>query len=128
MPAAAPPEPRGVPLADLVIARIAAGRGAVRVWEPRPVPQALLDGLTLPGGFPLPPALHRLLGWDASWVMRELGWFHAPGRPSFPALPFPELVAARLGPGLVERALPGLFVPLAVGPRALDLLHLGHPD
>ena len=52
-----PDDLRGVALVDAVIARIAEGKGAIEVVQPRPMRPEVIAALRFANGAPLPPSL-----------------------------------------------------------------------
>ncbi len=127
---------RGSALVARVIERIQSDEGCeIDVVDPRPLAPEVLARLTFSNGLPLPPSLKALLAYDASWVMRTLGWFHDLDEPTLEVAPVWRVVKENLGPGchLAYKRLPSPLpdacaLALDGGSESLRLLFLCDPD
>src|SRR5687768_2784634 len=89
---------RGAALVDAVIDKVRRGEGDIDVVWPDPVPPDVLDGLTLPGGLPLPPALRRWVAFDGAWLERVSAGWGGPSYPVFRAVTIARAVRELLAP------------------------------
>jgi hypothetical protein len=124
---------RGVALVDAVIDRVRRGEADFDVVWPDPVPPDVLDGLTLPGGLPLPPSLRRWLAYDGAWLERVSAGWGGPSYPVFRAVTIAQTVRELLEPNCwrpfqrLERY--GRTPVLSLdGEQTLRLLLLADPD